>query len=87
MPTMSMSASGGKADIPDTPHQCPPMTQSGHSRRAMLIRLLPRLELPFEHCDPVAQLDGFELRAHGGEMWLGQVTAARLPAAKVGIGD
>jgi hypothetical protein len=33
----------------------------------MLIRLLPRLELSFEHCDPVAQLDGFELRAHGGE--------------------
>ena len=33
----------------------------------MLIRLLPRLELPFEHCDPVAQLDGFELRVHGGE--------------------
>jgi hypothetical protein len=23
-----MSASGGKADIPDTPHQCPLMTQS-----------------------------------------------------------
>jgi hypothetical protein len=29
MPTMSMSASGGKADIPDTPHQCPLMTHSG----------------------------------------------------------
>ena len=29
MPTMSMSACGGKADIPDTPHQCPLMTQSG----------------------------------------------------------
>ena len=25
-----MSAFGGKADIPDTPHQCPLMTQSGH---------------------------------------------------------
>jgi hypothetical protein len=47
--------------------RCLLMTQSGHSRRAMLIRLLPRLELPFEHCDPVAQLDGFELRVHGGE--------------------
>jgi hypothetical protein len=33
MPTMSMSASGGKADIPDTPHQCLLMTQSGHSKR------------------------------------------------------
>jgi hypothetical protein len=31
MPTMSMSASGGKADIPDTPHQCPLMTLSGHA--------------------------------------------------------
>ena len=30
MPTLSMSASGGKADILDTPHQCPLMTQSGH---------------------------------------------------------
>src|SRR5678816_2733677 len=30
MPTMSMSASGGKADIPDTPHRCPLMTLSGH---------------------------------------------------------
>jgi hypothetical protein len=30
---MSMSASGGKADIPDTPHQCPLMTQSGHAPR------------------------------------------------------
>jgi hypothetical protein len=29
MPTMSMSASGGEADIPDTPHQCPLMTHSG----------------------------------------------------------
>ena len=29
--TMNMSALGGKADIPDTPHQCPLMTQSGHS--------------------------------------------------------
>ena len=28
--------------------------------------LLPRLELPFEHCDPVAQLDGFDFRVHGG---------------------
>ena len=26
-----MSASGGIADIPDTPHQCPLMTLSGHS--------------------------------------------------------
>jgi hypothetical protein len=26
-----MSASGGKADIPDTPYQYPLMTQSGHS--------------------------------------------------------
>ena len=32
MLTMSMPASGGKADIPDTPHQCPLMTQSRHSR-------------------------------------------------------
>ena len=29
MPTLSMSAFGGKADIPDTPHQCPLMTHSG----------------------------------------------------------
>ena len=28
--TMNMSALGGKADIPDTPHQCPLMTYSGH---------------------------------------------------------
>src|SRR6476619_206649 len=33
MPTMSMSASGGKADIPDTRHQCPLMTQSRHRRK------------------------------------------------------
>src|SRR6516165_369152 len=26
-----MSTSGGKADIPDTPYQCPLMTQSGHA--------------------------------------------------------
>jgi hypothetical protein len=30
--TLSMSVLGGKADIPDTPHQCPLMTQSGHPR-------------------------------------------------------
>ena len=30
MSTMSMSASGGKADIRGSPHQCPLMTQSGH---------------------------------------------------------
>ena len=29
MPTMSMSAFWGKADIPNTAHQCPLMTQSG----------------------------------------------------------
>ena len=28
MPTMSMSASGGKADIPDTSHQCQLLTQA-----------------------------------------------------------
>ena len=28
-PMMSMSASEGKADIPDTAHHCPLMTQSG----------------------------------------------------------
>jgi hypothetical protein len=33
---MSMSASGGKADIPDTPHRCPLMTQSGHQLGAGL---------------------------------------------------
>src|SRR6478609_11720063 len=38
MPTMSMSASGGKADIPDTPHQCPLMTQIGHERALPLHR-------------------------------------------------
>jgi len=27
-----MSASGGKADIPDTPHQCPLITHFGHQR-------------------------------------------------------
>ena len=32
MLTMSMSASGGKADISDTPHKCPLMTHSGHGR-------------------------------------------------------
>ena len=29
--TLNMSAFGGKADIPDTPHQCLLMTQSGHT--------------------------------------------------------
>jgi hypothetical protein len=28
--------------------------------------LARRLRLPFEYCDPLAQLDGFELRIHGG---------------------
>jgi hypothetical protein len=28
-----MSASRGKADIPDTPYQCPLMTHSGHNKR------------------------------------------------------
>src|SRR6476619_4604319 len=41
MPTMSMSASGGKADIPDTPHQCPLLTQSGHSDECVT-REMPR---------------------------------------------
>ena len=27
--------------------------------------LARRLELPFEHCDPVAQLNGLEFRVHG----------------------
>jgi hypothetical protein len=31
IPTLSMSALGGKVDIPDPPPQCPLMTQSGHS--------------------------------------------------------
>ena len=31
MLTLSMSAFRGKADIPDTPHQWPLMTQSGRS--------------------------------------------------------
>ena len=30
MPTRSMSASGGNADIPDNPHQCPLMTHCGY---------------------------------------------------------
>ena len=30
MPTLSMSALGGKADIPDPRAKCPLMTQSGH---------------------------------------------------------
>src|SRR5262249_52305246 len=30
MRTLNMSASGGKADIPDIPYQCPLMTQSAH---------------------------------------------------------
>jgi hypothetical protein len=33
---VNMSALGGKADIPDTPHQCPLMTHSGHRRLAAL---------------------------------------------------
>jgi hypothetical protein len=32
MLSLSMSAFRGKADIPDTPHQCPLMTHSGHGQ-------------------------------------------------------
>ena len=37
MSTLSMSAFGGKADIPDTPHQCPLMTQSGPDASAQSV--------------------------------------------------
>src|SRR6476659_742990 len=58
-----MSAFGGKADIADWLADVPKADILGG---LCLSRLLPRLELPFEHCDPVAQLDGFEFRVHGG---------------------
>ena len=52
MQTMSMSASGGKADIPDTPHQCPLMTHSGHrliqrneTKSLQPARYVPRIKL------------------------------------------
>ena len=41
---MSMSASGGKADIPDTSHQCPLMTQSGR-RAAHRLRIPVNLKV------------------------------------------
>jgi hypothetical protein len=48
---MSMSASGGKADIPDTPHQCPLMTQGGHAACPPLYP--PRvMGVPPNHCSP-----------------------------------
>ena len=39
-----MSASGGKADIPDTPHQCPLMTHSRHRRLEALASLPVQVE-------------------------------------------
>ena len=45
MPTMSMSASWGKADIPDTPHQCPLMTQSRHFDFGSVVRYAALLGL------------------------------------------
>jgi hypothetical protein len=42
-----MSASGGKADIPDTPYECPLMTQSGLPSFACLLAYCQRSLLYF----------------------------------------
>ena len=64
---LSTSAFRGEADIPDT--RCGVANDPKRTFAGVFIPVLShsparRLELPFERRNPVAQLDGFELRVH-----------------------
>jgi hypothetical protein len=67
MPTMSMSASGGKADIPDTSHQCQLLTQSGHFEPGRT-----HSRSIFDHCQKIA--------VSSKRMMNGEPKSPRIPA-------